>query len=239
MLLSTSALIIHTYPYSESSIIVKAYAEKFGYTSFLLKGFKKNKKQKINLHPLALVEITCVSSKQPGLKFARNISLQKPYSEILMDPIKSGLAMFIAEFLGITVRDDEDGDSLFFAWLNEVVDELERTNHLANFHLWFLLKLSDHLGFAPQGNRTNQKPNFNLTEGSFMARGTSSENCSENESILVDKVLNKNYDDIAKMKLIKKERLILLKLLHQYFEVHLDKKLTLKSLEILGQLYVD
>ena len=239
MLLSSSALVIHTYPYSESSVIVKAYAEKFGYTSFLLKGFKKNRKQKINLHPLALVEITCVSSKQSGLKFARNIALQKPYSEILMDPIKSGLAMFLAEFLGNTVRDDQDGDSVFFAWLNEVVDELERTSNLANFHLWFLIHLSDHMGFAPQGSRTINTPHFNLTEGSFVARDSSSENCSEEESILLDRILNINYNVLALLALNKKERLILLNLLHMYFEVHLDKKITLKSLDILGQLYID
>lgn len=239
MLLSSSALVIHTFPYSESSIIVKAYAEQFGYTSFLLKGFKKNRKQKINLHPLALVEITCVSSNQPGLKFARNISLQKPYSEILLNPIKSGLAMFLAEFLSHAVRDDQEGDSVFFKWLYEVVDELEKTDHLANFHLWFLIQLSDHLGFSPQGSKSTQTPYFNLIEGSFVARGSSNANCSEYESILIDKILAKKYDELSLLKLNKKERLILLNLLHQYFEVHLDKKFTLNSLDILGQLYVD
>lgn len=239
MLLSSSALVIHSYPYSESSLIIKAYAEKFGYTSFLLKGFKKNRKQKINLHPLALVEITCVSSNQSGLKFARSIELQKPHSEILMDPVKSGLAMFLAEFLGNTVRDDEEGDEVFFLWLSNVVDELERAKKIANFHLWFMLTLSEYLGFAPQGERSLNMPHFNLQEGSFVSRGTFIENCSEKDSILLNSILNLSYIDIIELSLNKNERLILLKLLHRYFEVHLDKKITLKSLEILGQLYTD
>lgn len=239
MLLNTKALIIHTFPYSDSSVIVKAYTEQFGYSSFLLKGFKKNRKQKINLHPLALVEITCTASNTSDLKFVRNIALLNPYSDIITNPLKSGLAMFLAEFLGHTINADQEGDTVFFSWLHQAVNSLNTLNSFSNFHLWFLLNLSDFMGFAPQGEREQNTPHFNLVEGSFLARGSSNENLNDKESTLLNSILNKSYDEIAKEAFSRVERLVLLRLLHRYFQIHIEKEFTLKSLDVLSELYID
>ena len=239
MVQSTKALVIHTFPYSDSSIILRAYTEKFGYSSFILKGFKRNRKQKINLHPLALVEISCIVRNNSGLKAVRSIELQHPFTTLLMDPVKSGIAMFLSEWLSFTIKEDEEGDPRFFAWISKAVEVLDESDSIANYHLWFLLKLSDYMGFAPQGQRDLKTPFFNLGEGSFLSSGSSNENTSEKESILLDQILNKNLTEIALISLNKIERLSLLNLLHQYFQIHLQKEFTLKSLDVLIQLYDD
>lgn len=239
MLINTRAIIIHTYPYSESSLIVKAYTEKLGFSSFLIKGFKRNKKQKINLHPMASVEITCVSSGQNSLKLVRNISLLNPYSRLLSNPIKSGLAMFLAEFLGHTLRDAEEGDAVFFQWLTGAIDYLEETDSLANFHLWFLLNLSDHLGFAPQGRMSIETPYFSISEGSFL-KNSNSNNCLNSfETELFDRILNKKLDECALISFSRNERASILAILHSYFQIHIERDFTLKSLDILNHLYTD
>ena len=79
MLQSTRAIVIHTFPYSDSSLILKAYTEKYGYASFLLKGFKKNRRQKVILHPMAEVEISAIIHSNSGLNVVRSIDLQNPY----------------------------------------------------------------------------------------------------------------------------------------------------------------
>lgn len=237
MLLSTKAIVIHTFPYSDSSVMLKAYTEKIGYSTFLLKGFKRNKRQKVNLHPLALVEITCVVKEKTSLYQARNISLLKPYSNILTNPIKSGLAMFIAEFLGHAIRDDQEGEIHFFTWLIQAIENLENIDSLANFHLWFLLSLTEHLGFLPQGKRSMETPFFNISEGSFIKGGSSLISCSESESVLIDKLMSKQMEELLLLPFSKEERKRMLTLLHEYFQVHLDKEFSLKSVEVLSQLY--
>lgn len=237
MLLSTKALVIHTFPYSDSSLMLKAYTEKIGYTTFLLRGFKRNRKQKINLHPLALIEVTCQVKEGSSLNNARNVSLLTPYSNILTNPLKSGMAMFLAEFLGHAIRDDQEGEIAFFTWLTQAVDHLENKDSLANFHLWFLLSLSDHLGFLPQGKRSSETPLFNIVEGSFLAKGNAAVCCSEKESILLDILMKNEMDEILLLSFTREERALLLKLLHEYFQVHLDKEFSLKSLDVLSQLY--
>jgi len=237
MLLSTKALVIHTFPYSDSSLMVKAYTEKLGYTTFLLKGFKRNRKQKINLHPLALIEVTCFVKEGSGLNHARNVSLLRPYSNILTNPLKSGMAMFLAEFLGHAIKDDHEGEVSFFTWLTQAVDHLERKDSLANFHLWFLLSLSEQLGFLPQGKRSNETPLFSIIEGSFLTKGNAATRCSEKESILLDKLMENEMDELLFLPFNREERMLLLNLLHAYFQVHLDKEFSLKSLDVLRQLY--
>lgn len=239
MLVSTRAIIIHTFPYSESSIILKAYTETFGFASFLLKGFKRNKKQKINLHPLALVELSCIPAKSNSLALGRNISLLNPYSQITSNPIKSGMAMFLAEFLSHSLREAEEGDPAFFIWLTNAIEQLEEADHLANFHLWFLLTLSEHLGFAPQGNKSIGTPYFSIEEGSFIKNNNTPGCLSDKDAELMNSVINKNLIECSKVQLSREERAVLINLLHSYFKVHLDKDFALKSIDVLSLLYVD
>ena len=97
MITLTRAIVIHSFPYSDSSIIAKTYCEKGGYTYFLAKGYKKGRKHKAALHPLAAVEISYNDKGRSGLKMANRIDLIDPYSSLLFNPIKSGIAMFLAD----------------------------------------------------------------------------------------------------------------------------------------------
>lgn len=237
MLQNTRAIVIHTFPYSDSSLILKAYTEKFGYASFLLKGFKKNRRQKVILHPMAEVEISAIIHSNSGLNVVRNIDLQNPYSQILMDPIKSGMAMFLAEWLGYSIREEGEGDVDFFNWLNNAVDSLNHSNSIANFHIWFLIKLCGFLGFAPQGARSSSYPYFNLKEGHFTSGAAFNGNLNNNESLLINQVLNKNLQELSLVKLNKIERAQLLQLIKHYYQIHLEREFNLKSLDVLTQLY--
>ena len=156
MLASTRAVVIHSFAYSDSSIILKAYTEKFGYTSYLLKGYKKRKKNKVLLHPLGLIEISADHKNVGGLLLGRSISTYFPLHFISTNPIKSGIAMFLAEWLFHTVRVGEE-DQNFFSWLVLAIESLNKETKPENFHLWFLLNLARFMGFYPQGRKTNQK----------------------------------------------------------------------------------
>lgn len=237
MLQNTRAIVIHTFPYSDSSLIMKAYTEKFGYASFLLRGFKKNRKQKVILHPMALVEISAVLHSNSSLKVTRSVDLQNPYSQILMDPVKSGMAMFLAEWLGYSIQEEGEGDLDFFNWLCHAIDSLDHSNSIANFHIWFLLKLSGFLGFAPQGERSAASPFFNIKEGHFTSVASFNGSLNSSESLLLNEVLNKNLQELSLVKLSKNERAQLLQLIKHYYQIHLEKEFNLKSLDVLTQLY--
>jgi len=237
MLLSTRAVVIHTFPYSDTSVIMRAYTEKVGFASFLLKGYKRNKKQKTQLHPLAIIELSFLERNNSSLHITRNVSSQNPHMNLLMDPIRSGVAIFLSEWLAHTIKEDEEGDPRFFSWLINAIELLNSAETIANYHLWFILELSKFMGFSPQGEKTTSTPLFSLTEGSFTNRGSTTESLNEEESTLFDQLMKRNYEEISELPLNKRERSNLLHLFHAYFQLHIDKEFKLKSLEILKQLY--
>jgi DNA repair protein RecO (recombination protein O) len=237
MLRSTKAVVIHTFPYSDSSVILRSYTEQKGFTSFILKGFKKNKKQKALLYPLAIVELSFVEKGNTSLYFARSIHTQNPHSNILLDPLKSGVAMFLSEWLSHTIKDDEEGEQSFFAWLVNAIELLNEIDSSANFHLWFLVELSRYLGFGPQGQITPKTPLFSISEGCFIPRGSNTDCLSEKESVLFNKLMRGSFEEIIGYSMRKDERSNLLHLLHKYYQIHLGKEFNLKSLEVLKQLY--
>ena len=234
----TRAVVIHTFSYSDTSLILKAYTEKFGYTSYLFKGYKKRKRDKILLHPLALIEISAVHKNNTDLHIGKSVNSYKPVQNITLNPIKSSIAMFLAEWLFHTVRIGE-ADKVFFNWLIQAVERLDKSEYPVNFHLWFLKKLSQHMGFYPQGRKTPKTQLFNLTEGEFNSESTSGDLLSDEESELLDILLSSNYLTIEKIKLNRLNRRKLLRFYHDYFQTCLNNDFRLKSFDILFQIFDD
>jgi len=234
----TRAVVIHTFSYSDTSLILKAYTEKFGYTSYLLRGYKKKKKNKVLLHPLGLIEISAAHKNADGLHFGRAVNSYKSAQNIAINPIKSGIAMFLAEWLFHTVRIG-DADEEFFNWLVLAIERLDDSEHPENFHLWFLLKLSKFMGFYPQGQKSTKTPRFNLTEGKFTNISIPGDLLSEDESGWLDLLIKSNYESIEKIKLSRLGRRKLLQFYNDYFQVCLNNAFKLKSNDILFQIFDD
>ena len=235
---NTRAVVIHTFSYSDTSLILKAYTEKFGYTSYLLKGYKKRKKDKILLHPLGLIEISAIHKDNTDLHFGRSVNSYKPVQNITFDPVKSSIAMVLAEWLFHTVRIGE-ADKVFFIWLIQAIERLDKSEHPENFHLWFLLNLSKFMGFFPQGRKSIKTPIFNLTEGEFTNGSTPGDLLSKDESEWLNLLIISNFETIEKIKFSRSNRRKLLQFFHDYFQICLNNDFRLKSFDILFQIFDD
>jgi len=234
----TRAVVIHTFSYSDTSLILKAYTEKFGYTSYLLKGYKKRKKDKILLHPLGLIEIGAVHKNDTDLHMGRSVNSYRAVQNITLNPVKSGIAMFLAEWLFHTVRIGE-ADGVFFNWLIQSIERLDKSKHPGNFHLWFLLNLSQYMGFYPQGRKNIKTPIFNLTEGEFTNGSMPGDLLTDQESEWLDLLIDSNYETTEQIKFSRINRRKLLQFFHDYFQICLNSDFRLKSFDILFQIFDD
>jgi len=238
MVENTRAVVIHSFSYSDSSLIVKAYTEKFGYVSYILKGYKKQKKNKILLHPLALVEFSANHKNADNLVFARSVNTFLALKSIPLDPVKSGISIFLAEWLSHTVRIGE-GEPDFFRWLEQAISALDLMEKPANFHLWFLLNLCRFLGFYPQGNQSGAKQLFDLNEGAFTDNPHKTNALSVEESYLLDKFIQTELQNIDTIEINYNMRRKLLRSFHHYFQIHLNYEFELKSFDILMLIFND
>jgi DNA repair protein RecO (recombination protein O) len=172
MLHKTRGIILKTTLYSESSVIVQIFTEKFGIQSYLINGVKKPRaKIHMNmLQPLHLVDMVVYHKINIGLQRVSELRPSPVFRSIPYDIVKSSIVIFLNEVLYKSIRQQHTDENLFSFIFNAVswFDATETAD--VSFHLAFLLKLSRFLGFAPNMESKQEQNFFDLQEGEFKSR---------------------------------------------------------------------
>lgn len=132
MLIKTRCIVLHRFPYSDSSFIVKALTEESGVVSFILKGGKRKESPfKGALDPLALSEVVFRQNPQKssgdGLLFVKEATLLDWHGNMRNDLMSTAVAQVMAEIVmryappGVPLQDE-------FTLLNNALEELERAH---------------------------------------------------------------------------------------------------------------
>jgi DNA repair protein RecO (recombination protein O) len=169
MLQKTRAIVLDITPYAEASIIVKAYTETMGLQSFLVNGVRKPKARFANnlFQPLTIIEIVAYFKKQGGLHRVSDVSASPPLVHIPYDTIKTTVALFLAEILYRSIKEEEANPDLF-GFIDHSIQILDlHPETTSRFHLIFCLQLTRYLGFYPSGRFSNHTRCFDLKEGVF------------------------------------------------------------------------
>jgi len=169
MIHKTRALVLHHIKYSDTSIIMHAYTEAYGRLSFMVQGVrKKNSRMKIGLfQPLSILELDMYYKEKRQLQKIREARNACPFQSIPHDFRKTSMALFLAELLYKTLREEEPNADLFHFIVNHLrVFDLKQKG-LANFHLFFMAHLTKYLGFFPQNNFDDSNVYFDSNKGYF------------------------------------------------------------------------
>jgi DNA repair protein RecO (recombination protein O) len=151
MLYKTKGIVLNTIKYSETSIIVRIFTEKFGMRSYIINGVRssKTKGNKMAFYqPLNLLDLVVYNKENTGLQRISEVRIWKPYISIPFDFKKKAIVLFINEVLNKTLR-EESANEYMFDFLSEtlvLLDQLPTNFH--DFHLIFLAHLSNILGFG-------------------------------------------------------------------------------------------
>ncbi len=114
--------------------------------------------------PMFAVEFEGLVSTKMQLHRFREVRSGLVLQSLPFDVRKSTIALFMAEVLYRLVKESEPNPNLFeFVWRSvEALDALGEGT--ANFHIWFLARLSRFLGFGP-GNSYASGDWFDIREG--------------------------------------------------------------------------
>jgi DNA repair protein RecO (recombination protein O) len=172
MLHKTRGIVLKTTLYSESSVIVQVFTEKFGIQSYLINGVKKARaKISMNmLQPLHLVDMVVYHKANGNIQRVSELRPSPVFSSIPYDLTKRTIILFLNEVLYKSIRQQMADEHLFEFIYSAICwfDECGEGN--VNFHLAFLLKLSRFLGFAPRGAESADQCYFDLQEGEFKSK---------------------------------------------------------------------
>ncbi|MDP5060673.1 MAG: DNA repair protein RecO [Maribacter sp.] len=238
MQVTTKAIVFSALKYGDTSLIVKAYTASDGIKSYLLRGVLASKKGKLKsayFQPLTQLEIVANHKNKGTLETLKEAKVFYHYQTVYADMAKNAMALFLAELLGNSIREEERNEDMF-DFLEASLQWLDINNDVANFHLYFMLSLTRFLGFYPDVYQID-KPYFDLLEGEFVA-AESLNPILRGENIYHFKtLLGTNFDAMHTVKMKKSSRQELLKSLILYFELHLQGFRKPKSLAVLNEVF--
>ncbi|MBL0736515.1 DNA repair protein RecO [Flavobacterium sp. GN10] len=236
MLVKTKAIVISSLKFQEKSLIVKCFTLSSGLKSYFVRDAFSSRKasQKIAyFQPFSILEIEAVHKNKGTLENFKEIKSAVPFQSIHTDIVKSTMVMFLSEMLHYSIQEEEKNEQLFL-FLETALTWLDHHDEIFNFHLILLLEITKYLGFYPDLSENNL-PFFEMNEGVFI-HFQSGNVLSEHETNLFKKLLELKFDNDQKVFHVL-ERQILLKIIIDYYSLHLEGFKKPKSLEILKEVF--
>ena len=254
MLVKTEAIVLHSFKYGESRLIVEMFTRQEGRLSFAVPIPKtaKGKLKKQYFQPMTLLEVECDVRQRNQLQKLKDARLLTAYASIPFSPEKLAIALFTAEFLYHALRSEQQ-DELLFTYISNSMQWLDAAPAgYANFHLTFLMHMSRFLGFYPNLNLTpNPSPNSPKREGSFgdklffdlrEARFCNTaplhrDFLQPEEAGMIQLLMRMDFPTMHLFRLSHQERNRIVDVLVQYYRLHIPQFPELRSLSVLQELW--
>ena len=234
-------IVLRTVKYGDNSMIVDLFTEGRGRLSFMA-STSRTKRSVRNVsfwQPLSMVEFS-VELRPNGGKLPRpnDVRTYYNYTDLPFSPVKSTLALFLAEFLSAALREEKENPSLYcyiessLQWL----DMVESAGAMANFHLAFLMHLSRFMGIYPNLERPDHY--FDLLAGSYCDRQPPHAHfLRRQEAQALPVLFRMDYPTLHIFRFSRQERMRILQVLNEYYQLHVPNFPELKSLEVLQEFY--
>lgn len=238
MLLSTPGLVLHTTPYSESSVIAKVFTRQLGVRSYIIKGVRGNRgrvKQNL-LQPLSCLDMVVYDNPRTDLNHIKELAARHPETFAKTDnqAVIHSVRFFMTEVLYKALREAEPMPALF-----DYVDELSGVSifdfqfPISHLPITFLLVVARHLGIEPLDNHSAHEPLFDLQEGRYVSVPTETTLSPDLSVLLHEYLLSFHSLPLAPSHASNRSRGDLLNALIAYYHLHLSGFARFHSHEIL------
>lgn len=236
MLVKTKAIVLSAIRYQEKALIVKCFTHSDGLKSYFVPSAfstRKSNQRIAYFQPLTLLEIEVIHKNKGALEHFKEVKIAKPYNSITTNIFKSTILLFLSEILHYSIHEGEKNESLF-DFLESAFIWLDNHEEVANFHLILLLEVTKFLGFYPDTSDI-ELPFFDILEGCFTSlHGINS--ISDTETRLFKKLVQLKFDGDQKI-FNSTDRQLLLKVILDYYSIHLQGFKKPKSLEVLREVF--
>ena len=234
-------VVLNTIRYSDKHNIVHIYTDGRGLMSFAVPLGKTQAARMRNalLMPLSLVDLEADVRPGRDLVVMREIHRNFPLATIYSDPVKNAISLFISELLAHVIQEPEGNDPLF-RYIEQAVQLLEQLpGHVANFHICFLYHLGAHLGIQPNVESHHDGYWFDMTDGVFVPAAVSGHmNLQPSEAQVIHLLSRMTFSNMAVFRFNREERNRVLDVIINYYRLHNAAIGTLRSPDILKQLFV-
>ena len=255
MLIKTEAIVLHSFKFGESRLIVEMFTREVGRLSFAVPIPKtaKGRLKKQYFQPMTLLEVECDVRQRVQLQKLKDAHLLAAYTSIPFSPEKLAITLFTAEFLYHALRSEQQ-DELLFAYISNSMQWLDAAPAgYANFHLTFLMHMSRFLGFYPNLDSLTPNPSpkregslrsegnelfFDLREARFCNTAPLHRDFLQPEEAgMIQLLMRMDFPTMHLFRLSHQERNRIVDVLVQYYRLHIPQFPELRSLSVLQELW--
>jgi DNA repair protein RecO (recombination protein O) len=241
MLTSTEGIVLHFIKYGESSVITTIYTRDFGRQSYLINAArsKKSKNRAGLLQPLFLVDLVAYQKPSRELHRVKELKSNKTYQNIAFDITKTTQAIFLSEVLYKTLNEQESFPEMYDFIKNSLLYFDLTDDGFSNFHLYFLFRLTEYLGFLPDTTKTGIEVWFDLKKGAMVPFQPSHPFSANKEvSEVLIHLAKVKLHELHKFKISRTMRDSLLTVLLDYYQLHFDNLGEIKSINVLKEIFL-
>lgn len=241
MLIKTEAIVLRSLKYGENRLIVDMFTKENGRQAFIVTVSKKNTGNGIRkqlFQPLTILEVTASASASSLLHKIKEVHVVSPYIAIPFEPVKLSVGLFLSDFLCQSLKSEQANTHLYI-YIKDSLLLLDICDKpVANFHLVFMLRMAQFIGFEPNVDYYSEGDCFDL-RGCLFCRDVPLHNdyLKPDEAALIQTVVRMNYANMHLFRFTRTERNRVVDVLIRYYCIHLPDFAPLKSLGVLRELF--
>jgi DNA repair protein RecO (recombination protein O) len=237
----TSAIILKTTKYGETSLVVTAFTELFGVQTYMVNGVRTSKKSglKASLYqPASVVEMEVYHNEKNTLHRIRECNRKHVFMNLLTDVVKNSIAVFMMELMYKLLKQPEPNADLFY-FCEDALVQLDEApaNIAANLPLFFTLHLCNFFGFKIDDNYSEENCFLDLQEGNFIRERPHHTHFLSGENALLSSELLRIMvpNELSQLKMNKLKRRELLAKYMDYYSLHIHDFGVMKTLMVMQE----
>lgn len=234
-------IVINVIKYNDKHNIAHIYTDKLGMLAFLVRQGTTHASRMRNAMFMPLSLIGFEARLQPGRELGtlHDVRRTAMLMSIYSDPMKNAVAMFVSELLSHTIQEQEQ-NMVLYSYIKSCILRLEESRaSIANFHICFLYQLGQFIGIQPDIDSYHEGYWFNMSEGVYTQHPHAGAKMLPPSQAQVLPLLSRmTFDNMHHFKFTREQRNEMLEIILGYYRLHHSTLGTLRSPEVLKQLFV-
>ena len=239
MLHNTKGIVLRVTKYGDTSIIMSAYTELFGLQQYIIKGARVTSKKGANkgvfYQPAAILQMEVYHTPMKAMQMVKEVSWDYVYQNVYSDVLRNAVALYIVEVLQQTMQPEPHPEMFYL--IEDTFKQLDKggAGLVSNLPIYFLIHLSQTMGFGLQGKYSNETPILDIKEGEFVSKPPAHPYYLEAQTAQVASTFLQVqfYNDLETISLSRAQRKKILELFQLSLSWHYKKFSEIKSLPIL------
>jgi DNA repair protein RecO (recombination protein O) len=239
MLHNTKGIVLRVTKYGDTSIIMSAYTELFGLQQYIIKGARVTSKKGANkgvfYQPAAILQMEVYHTPMKAMQMVKEVSWDYVYQNVYSDVLRNAVALYIVEVLQQTMQPEPHPEMFYL--IEDTFKQLDKggAGLVSNLPIYFLIHLSQTMGFGLQGKYSNETPILDIKEGEFVSKPPAHPYYLEAQTAQVASTFLQVqfYNDLETISFSGAQRKKILELFQLSLSWHYKKFSEIKSLPIL------